>query len=275
MKTDSTALAATNANVTAIADYGGVHPVVFTGHSTAPYLKIDGEASTAQPPMAIYSIFVNGTIVHCIGLDGSVWSASLTGASTWDEVSSMTWDEVALMIWDDLQEALTPIVDAPTWNIPFMTAKFVLWANKRYGAWLNANTLYEFGASASKYELVPLGRFIADKPKKQKIKQIALTAKDNMSKFDKDATTFWADLAFPLTLGEIFAALCTFVGVTQATTTFINSTRSFAETPAQAEAITGRDVWNGLPKPHVRMHALPVTAKSNCNGSAQNQSQFL
>ena len=68
------------------------------------------------------------------------------------------------------------------------------------------------------------------------------TAYDKMKLLDVDASGFFDSLTFPITLGGIYAALCSFAGVSTTSTVFINSTRSFSEAPIDADGITAKEI---------------------------------
>lgn len=230
------------ANAKIILRYGGASPVEITGHSTAPYLKVNGEPANIQPTFAVRALVADGYVVYAIGANGEIWAATWTDGQTWNAVATETWNSIADSTWNDIQgKIVLKTIATPN---DFMVDKFVKWAAAGRGIAYNAGTLYEFYSNGTieKYEYVPLGVFNIDTPAKRKVKMIATTAYDRMIKFDREADTFLAGLTYPITLGGIYTALCAFVGVTSATTTFINSTRSFNEAPATAENITAREV---------------------------------
>lgn len=64
---------------------------------------------------------------------------------------------------------------------------------------------------------VTVGYFTGTKPEKSVLVDvIQFTAYDRMQKFDIPADDFIAGLTFPLTMAQIYSALCTYVGVTSA-----------------------------------------------------------
>lgn len=65
---------------------------------------------------------------------------------------------------------------------------------------------------------VTVGYFTGEKPEKVlHTDVIEFTAYDRMRKFDMLADDFISSLAFPLTMAQIYSALCTYVGITSAT----------------------------------------------------------
>lgn len=93
------------------------------------------------------------------------------------------------------------------------------------------------------YAFAPLGTFYAEKPDVVVKKTIAVTAYDQMLKFDKDMPSASAlSLNYPTTVSAIFQAMCTYAGVTPASNTFLNSTLDVEEEPPDFEMSTMRAV---------------------------------
>lgn len=214
----------------------------FCGYSTEPYLKLDGETTVAQPGFPVHAIVAEGLNVYCIGLDGQCWKATLVGGQTWAGLEPDTWADLETTTWDSLQGTLTEVGNVTL--SAFMTAKAAGWAAQGRGLWSNGGVVYEYYTSgnAETYEYVKLGTFLLNTPAKRKINMIAVSALDKMSLFDREADAFWNGLTYPITVGEIFAQLCTFVGVQKATTSFINSARLLDEAPMAADGITAREI---------------------------------
>ena len=63
-----------------------------------------------------------------------------------------------------------------------------------------------------------------------------------MTLFDKDASEFLTSLTYPKTLGQIYTALCDFVGVSYASSTFDYSTTSYSSSPFSDTSCTLRDI---------------------------------
>lgn len=214
----------------------------FCGYSTEPYLKLDGEAPAAQPGFPVHAIVADGLAVYCIGLEGQCWKATLAGGQTWASLEPDTWASLETTTWDSLQGTLTAVGDVTL--SAFMTAKAAGWAAQGRGLWSNGGVVYEYytNGNAETYEYVKLGTFLLNTPAKRRINMIAVSALDKMSLFDREADAFWNGLTYPITVGEIFAQLCTFVGVQKATTSFINSARLLDEAPMAADGITAREI---------------------------------
>lgn len=214
----------------------------FCGYSTEPYLKLDGEAPAVQPGFPVHAIIADGLAVYCIGLEGQCWKATLAGGTMWDDLVGDMWDDLASATWDSLQGTLTAIGDISLSS--FMTAKAAKWAEQGRGLWSNGGVVYEYytNGKAEKYEYVKLGTFLLNTPKKRKVNLIAVSALDRMTRFDVAADDFWNGLTYPVTIGQIFTQLCTFVGVPAATAFFINSAHLLDEAPMAAENITAREI---------------------------------
>ena len=93
------------------------------------------------------------------------------------------------------------------------------------------------------YTYIPLGRFIAPRPAVVDIKEIAVDANDQMTLFDEDMPTAQQlNISYPITAGAMLTALCNYVGVTAASSTFLNSTMQLASEPDSFSTSTMREV---------------------------------
>lgn len=93
------------------------------------------------------------------------------------------------------------------------------------------------------YEFTPLGTFIADRPNVVKKKILSITANDQMQLFDVDMPDRTAlNITYPITLSNLFKALCNKVGVTYKSDTFLNSTMSVPSEPEDFKDATMREV---------------------------------
>lgn len=93
------------------------------------------------------------------------------------------------------------------------------------------------------WEACPLGVFIIDKPKKRRNSIVSVQAYDQMVLLDAIADAWWDELTFPMTLGEIFASMCTVVGVESAANAdALNLNVSYEDRPFQASEITYREI---------------------------------
>lgn len=108
-------------------------------------------------------------------------------------------------------------------------------------------------------EWVPKGVFTAEKPTAAG-SRITVTALDNMAKLDTAYSK--STLAYPATLGQIAADVCSVCGVTLATTTFPNSTYSVAKRPS-GDLITCREVLSYVAR------LAGCFARCNSDGAAE------
>ena len=93
------------------------------------------------------------------------------------------------------------------------------------------------------WEACPLGVFIIDKPKKRRNSIVSVQAYDQMVLLEAIADAWWDELTFPMTLGEIFASMCTVVGVESAANAdALNLNVSYEDRPFQASEITYREI---------------------------------
>lgn len=91
------------------------------------------------------------------------------------------------------------------------------------------------------YELCSLGVFIALRPDVVQNSTISVTANDKMTLFDRDMPED-LEITYPATMKQILQAMCTYLGITLATTSFINDSLSVTEAPAAFENATMREV---------------------------------
>lgn len=93
------------------------------------------------------------------------------------------------------------------------------------------------------YELCKLGRFIAPRPAVVQKMLIDVQANDQMTLFDKDMPSAMAlGITFPVTALTLLQKLCTNVGVTLASTNFINKNLTLAAWPEKFETCSMREV---------------------------------
>lgn len=236
----------------------GTREVVVEGFLQPPYLKVNGVIPALQPPFPVRAIIVVGASLYCVSADGLLWGAALAGQEAWDGFSAYQWDALASRQWEVASSAVGTLDPAKRlWvgNTPanpdgsyapnaFMRDKARRWAASRRGIAYDDDILHECYPDGPYeiYEYVKLGVFLFDRPEKQRVNLIRMTAQDRMSRFDTLADTFLGSLQYPTTLGNIFAGLCAYVGVPAATRAFINSDRVFAAPPLQTENATAREV---------------------------------
>lgn len=112
----------------------------------------------------------------------------------------------------------------------------------------SANTATVWTATEKQtWEYVPMGVYRVERPKSTVGQTVNIQdAYDRMTLFDKDASEFLSGLAYPKTLGQIYTALCTFVGVSYVSSTFTYSTTSYASSPFPDSSCTLRDVLSWI-----------------------------
>lgn len=99
------------------------------------------------------------------------------------------------------------------------------------------------GTNVLTYEYVPMGVYLVEKPRSTVGDTVVVQdAYDQMRLFDLDASQFLASLTYPITLSGIYTALCDFVGVSYASSTFTYSTTSYASSPFSDTSCTLRDI---------------------------------
>lgn len=191
----------------------------YNGYNTRPFLKRNDIALTAQPSFAVKSL---------LGYGGKVWAFSGDGRyAVYDDATgaNITRD-------NDLND--------------FMKNKSIGWNGK--GFFYNDDVrsrrlaIYESGKRYW-YEFVPLGTFIAERPKVPDQISIDMTCHDRMTKFDKDMPTAEElGISYPTTIGTLFVKLCEYVEVPYATGTFINSDIVIEKEPEDFSQATMRQV---------------------------------
>lgn len=109
-------------------------------------------------------------------------------------------------------------------------------------SWVDSKTCVRVEEQEDGFVYIPLGVFKGERPEKVRGKLINFTAHDRMSLFDKPAGAFADGLTFPCTLGEIFAKLCSFCGVSYIGASFPNSDKTFDTNPLEDTDYTCREI---------------------------------
>ena len=156
------------------------------------------------------SLVSDGTTIYAVGLSSSVSVENSTGT-----VSAYTPNR---FMAQKLRSGLSAVFDA--------------------------NTAYVWdGENMLTFEYVPMGEYNINKPRSTVGDVVTVQdAFDNMTLFDKDASEFLTSLTYPKTLGQIYTALCDFVGVSYASSTFDYSTTSYSSSPFSDTSCTLRDI---------------------------------
>lgn len=199
-------------SVTLVTDYA-----TWLGSDEYPYIRRAGTPVAAQPSFAVKSM---------LGYDGKVWAFSADGL---------------FAVYDDATGA--NITNRNPVNA-FMKHKSKGWTGM--GMFYNKTTrmLYIYKAGTKYiYEFVPLGYFIAERPKAPDVIQIDMTCNDFMMKFEKDMPDRKTlGITYPVTIGNLFVKMCNNVGVGYKTSTFINSTAKIQKEPDDFSNVTMREV---------------------------------
>lgn len=191
------------------------------GSDTYPFVRRNGTAVSVQPSFAVKSM---------LGYDGKVWVFS---------------DNGLYVVYSDTNgENITP--QNPLND--FMRSKSKKWINK--GMFYNKATrfldIYEAGTKYM-YEFVPLGYFTAERPKAPDVIQIDMTCNDYMMKFEQDMPDKSSlGITYPATISTLFTKMCSYVGVTYKTNSFINSTATITKEPSDFENVTMREVMGWI-----------------------------
>lgn len=101
--------------------------------------------------------------------------------------------------------------------------------------------------TGNSWQTASLGVFYWDKPTKMKVQLVAVTARDQMQKFDAIATEWWESLNFEsgLTLKQILFSMVDSLGVRlddDTTNNLVNGTHLYESRPFDADSLTYRDV---------------------------------
>lgn len=189
----------------------------WTGYVDYPYVRRNDIVLLSQPSFPVMSM---------LGYDSKVWVFS---------------DDGRFAVYDD---ATGTNITAQNPLNAFMKNKSKRWAGK--GLYYNKNSrilfIYE-GGTRYRYEFVPLGMFIAERPKAPDVIEIDMTCNDFMMKFEEDMPRKeQLGISYPISIGNLLKRLCDYVGVSLKTGTFINSTAMITKEPGEFENATMRDV---------------------------------
>lgn len=189
----------------------------YIGADFNPFLRRNGAAVPVQPSFAVKSL---------LGYDGKVWAFG---------------DNGQYAVYNDATGAN---ITAQNPVNAFMRHKSIGWTGK--GIYYNPSSrilfIYEAG-ERQRYEFVPLGTFIADRPNVPDQIRIDMDCLDRMHKFEKDMPEDGElGISYPITLGNLFAKMCQFVGVPYRTASFLNSEATVDGRPDAFQNVTMRTV---------------------------------
>lgn len=186
----------------------------WVAYASSPYLKRDGTAVNSQPTSPVSSILIYGDLVYCYLANNTV---KVYKDSTGTYQNSETLND-------------------------FMLNQMAKWAGKGIHFANNILRIWQ-GTALRTYEFVPLGHFTAERPNVPSVIDIHFTTYDFMQKFETDMpSTADLNISYPITIGGLFEAMCNYVGVQYATSTFINSTAVIQSEPEEFSRSSMREV---------------------------------
>ena len=240
---DITACSCSDAFCTAIMNYGTANAVRFDGHSTEPYLTVNGSAANVQPPFSVNALLIDGDDVYACSANGNVWMRTWDAttkklkdnlACTWEAISGDTWGSLKDKTWRDIEKWVRAN--------DFMMSKIKRWTGR--GLVWRDRVLHEFTAkSVDTWEYCPLGIFTAGAPKRR-VQKVSVTGMDRMEKFDADASDWWNSISWDngLTLHTLLQRICAQLGVTLATSNTYPNANVVVKNPLSANGLTYRDI---------------------------------
>lgn len=190
----------------------------WSGENEYPFVRRNGQPVQAQPSFPVKAL---------LAYDNKVWAFGINGQYA---------------VYNDATGA--NITQSNPVN-SFMRAKAKkYWQSK--GIFYNKNNrmlyIYEKG-DCKRYEFVPLGKFVAERPNAPDMIQIRMTCHDQMEKFEKDMPSAGElGISYPTTISNLYVNMCNKVGVPYATSTFINSSAVISSEPDDFESTTMREV---------------------------------
>lgn len=187
------------------------------GFDDPPYLRRDGTALPVQPNFAVKSL---------LGYDGKVWAFSRNQK---------------YVVYDDKTGA--NITSKNPVN-KFMLKKSTSWNGKGYYYNPTARMLFIYDAGVQyRYEFVPLGVFIADRPNVPDQIRIDMTCHNRMMKFEKDFPgSDKLGITYPTTIKNIFTKICNYYEVPYKTASFVNGDATVDKEPEAFSNATTRIV---------------------------------
>jgi len=195
----------------------------YFGNDEPPYLIRNNQPVSVQPTFPVRSM---------LGYDGKVWAFS---------------DRGQFAVYDD--KTGNNITAGHKLNA-FMQNKVMLWSEKGEGIFYNKSSRILFiysGGRRDRYEFVPLGVFRADRPNNPGVHEIGLSCFDLMQDAERDMpSASELGITYPTTIGRLFTALCTYIGVTRGTKDFLNEDATIEKEPEDFENATVRTVFGWI-----------------------------
>ena len=190
----------------------------WVAYSSSPYLKRDGTAVASQPTAPVVCMLIYNDIVYCLLSNGNT---KCYKDSTGTYQSSISVNEFMV---NQLQG----------WK-----GKGICYANRILKIWQNG--------ILKTYEFVPLGHFTAERPNVPSVIEIHFTCYDFMQKFEKDMPSAEElNITYPITIGNLFVAMCNYVGVPYRNSVFINNAAVITKHLDEFENVTMREVLSWI-----------------------------
>lgn len=191
----------------------------YVGLSKPPYLLKNGVSISYRPTFPVTTL---------IAYDGKVYAFSADGDCA--VYNDATGENITVT---------TPV------SI-FMKNKVKTWVSKGYNYNKDSRYLLIYDNNTGhreRYEFCPLGVFTAERPNNSDKILIDMTCYDLMQRFDIDMPKESAlGISYPVTIGNLFKAICDYVGLPYKTLTFINSTATISKKPEEFDNSTMRTV---------------------------------
>ena len=200
-----------------VVDFDGQRIV---GHSTTPYLTVDGQAWAYQPSFPVKAMVALGDTLYVIGENRSVFVVTLADATTWADQAPYTWLSQANVEWDDYDGSITTgtttVTDNLMWHLLQRYVEHgtgIVWSGSLV-------TIFE-GGVAEQYEYCKIGHFYADRPARVKTNIVQVNAYDAMSAV-LDKYPEGVQITYPTTMEDLFDALCEAAGITHKVSVMMN-----------------------------------------------------
>ena len=223
---------------------------VISGHNDYPYFRINGSSIANQPTSPVASILAHDGFVYCVGKDGQVTvyeKAEESKRGRWGTVSKKKWNQVQSITWQELLNITSAggqysIVPGGTIAV-IMIPAVLRYASKNIGiAVIDDATVEDYlpDGTVETYEYVDLGVFYADRPERTKTEVISIQGYDAMVKFD--VSTDGMSIRFPITLRSLLDSVCSYVGIQNKVSGFINQDIVIDENADIFQNTTAREI---------------------------------
>lgn len=214
----------------------------YTTSSEQPYIKRNGVMLLSQPDYPVVSMLSWDGKIYCMLENGAVKTYKDSDGS------------VVSYTPNDFMKAQ---MMSATWH-----NKGFAFAKETVATGIQNDVLRIWGRyTARKYEFVPLGVFVAERPNVPSVNEIHMTCYDEMQRFEKDMITDDELLTalrtipgqsnrasvYPMTFGELFKAMCRHLDVPyRENITFVNSTAQITGRLDDFDNVTMREVLQWL-----------------------------